>query len=218
MSEPKIRLEEEVLDQVKQFFTKLENDVTLHVFTRQDHCLLCNQVIELIELLTDLSDKLHLELCDCDLNDEKAKIMNIERHPAIVIQGPLKRAVRFFGIPSGFEFRSLIDATLDSSKGDSGLPPETREKLNSLEKSVHIQTFVTPTCPLCPMMVRLTHKYALESEKVTGDMIEATEFMDLAEKYNVVGVPKVITNEDVTVQGMVPEPVFLRKVLEATQN
>ena len=53
--------------------------------------------------------------------------------------------IRFYGIPSGYEFGSLVDAILDVSSGDSGLLADTRQALQGLARPVHIQVFSTPT-------------------------------------------------------------------------
>jgi hypothetical protein len=58
---------------------------------------------------------------------------------------------------------------------------------------------------------------AVESDLVTGDMVEATEFPHLALKYSVMGVPKTIVNETVSFEGAVPEATFLANVQKAVQ-
>lgn len=59
--------------------------------------------------------------------------------------------------------------------GDAKLGPDTFNALSTLTQPVHIQVFVTPTCPYCPRAVVLAHKLAMMSELVTADMVEATE-------------------------------------------
>lgn len=56
---------------------------------------------------------------------------------------------------------------------------------------------------------------AIESEHITADMVEITEFPHLAGRYNVKGVPKTVINEAQEVVGAVPEQVFLSHVLLA---
>jgi len=87
-----------------------------------------------------------------------------------------------------------------------------------LTKEVNIQVFVTPTCPYCPMAVRLAHQMALESPLITASMIEASEFPELSQKYDVMGVPKSIFNETITLEGAVPEEVYLEQVLKAADE
>ena len=94
---------------------------------------------------------------------------------------------------------------------------DTIKKLEKIDKPVHIQVFTLTTCPYCPKAVRMAHKFAMVNEKITGDMIEAREFMDLAIKYQVIGVPRTIINEKVDLVGPAPEEVFLAKVLEALE-
>jgi predicted DsbA family dithiol-disulfide isomerase len=59
---------------------------------------------------------------------------------------------------------------------------------------------------------------AVESDKVTADMVEATEFPQLAVKYQVRGVPRTVVNESHFVDGMVPEPVMLQQLVAALEE
>jgi predicted DsbA family dithiol-disulfide isomerase len=49
-------------------------------------------------------------------------------------------------------------------------------------------------------------------------MVEATEFPHLAQKYHVIGVPRTIINESITIEGAVPEETFLEHVLKAAKS
>lgn len=101
------------------------------------------------------------------------------------------------------------------SRRDSGLSPQTRQALAGLARDVHIQVFVTPTCPYCPRAARLAHAMALESPRVRADVIDASEYPDLAQRYSVYGVPKVVINETTQFEGALPEAAFLAAVLQA---
>jgi hypothetical protein len=61
----------------------------------------------------------------------------------------------------------------------------------------------------------MAHHFAYISPRVTADMVEAMEFPDLSNKYNVYGVPRTVINEDVHQEGAVPEPMMLQKLKEA---
>jgi predicted DsbA family dithiol-disulfide isomerase len=64
----------------------------------------------------------------------------------------------------------------------------------------------------------LAHKLAMESDLIRADMVEATEFPHLAMKYDVMGVPRTVINEDYHIEGAVPEPMLLAKLQEVTAN
>ncbi len=57
----------------------------------------------------------------------------------------------------------------------------------------------------------LAHQLAIESDLVTADMVEATEFPHLANKYQVMGVPRTVINETIHIEGAVPEPMLMQE-------
>ena len=63
--------------------------------------------------------------------------------------------------------------------------------------------------------MRLAHQFAMENDDVTADMVEATEFPDLAVRYGVRGVPKTVVNDRDGAEGMMPEQAFLETILAA---
>ena len=214
----------------KKFDEEMEEKVTLLLFTQEssrlivpDHlkgqeCLFCKETKELLKEVSALSDKIELVTYDFTADKEKAADYGIYKIPSIVILGQKDYGIRFFGIPSGYEYSSLIEATLDVSKGKVNLSQKTREALKTIDKDIHIQVFVTPTCPYCPIVVRLGHQFALESPRIRADMIESTEFPHVAHKYNVFGVPKTVINENIFIEGAVPEETFLEHVLKALNS
>lgn len=61
--------------------------------------------------------------------------------------------------------------------------------------------------------MRLAHRFALESDLVKADCIEATEFPELAGKYLIHAVPKTVINETESLEGALPEEFFLDEIL-----
>ena len=54
----------------------------------------------------------------------------------------------------------------------------------------------------------------MESDWIRADMVEATEFPHLANKYQVYGVPRTVINETIHIEGAVPEPMFVEELLK----
>lgn len=211
-------IDEQTKKHTEELLKKMKKPVKLKVFVTKDHCLICNETIQIVDLLDEMSSKIVVEKCDCDTEIEEAKKYGIDKHPAILIQGENQEFnVRYFGLPGGYEFGALVEDIVDASTGDLGLAMDTIKKLEEIDKPVHIQVFTLTTCPSCPKAVRMTHKFAMVNKNIIADMIEAQEFMDLAIKYQVTGVPRTIINEKVDLVGAAPEEVFLTKVLEALE-
>ncbi len=210
-----------------KFDEEMEEKVKLLLFTQEpsrlivpDHlkgqeCLFCKETKELVSEVGSLSDKIDLEIYDFLADKEKVEEYGIDKIPAIIPLSQHDFGIRFFGIPSGYEYTSFIEAIIDVSKGKTSLSQNTKDALKAIEKDIHIQVFVTPTCPYCTTAVRFGHQFALESSRIKADMVESTEFPHLAQKYNVFGVPKTIINESVSIEGAVPEESFLEHVLKA---
>lgn len=59
---------------------------------------------------------------------------------------------------------------------------------------------------------------ARENALVQASCVEATEFMDLSRKFRVTGVPKTIVNGSIEILGALPEEMFVRSVLNLTEN
>ena len=209
------KFEEELIEDVKfVFFTQREGAIIMP----SGECPYCKTTHELLDELTSLSPKLQLEIHDFLEEEELAKKLGIDKIPALTIQRPEKDyGVRFFGIPSGYEFSSVLEDIIDVSRGETSLSKDTKEKLAQINKNVRIQVFVTPTCPYCPKAVRMAHMMAIESDYVVGEMVEAIEFPHLSERYGVEGVPKIVINDTVEFVGAYPEEAYLEYVLKAVE-
>jgi alkyl hydroperoxide reductase subunit AhpF len=134
-------------------FTDLESDVTITYFTQHDsplnvpgqECQYCRETRELLEEVTDISEKLHLSVKDFVRDEQEAQQQGITHIPAFVLQGQSKGQVRFFGIPAGYEFATLVEDLLNVSRGTTSLSEKTRDALKGVNQHLHIQVFVTPT-------------------------------------------------------------------------
>ena len=207
---------------VQERLAKLAGPVTLAVFTQEFECDMCRETRELAEEVAGLSGgRVKVEVYDLVRDKTKADSLGVDKIPAIAVLGGAgeNRGIRFFGIPAGYEFVSLLE-TLDMvARGDSGLGPATREKLKALKDPLSLQVFVTPTCPYCPRAVLMAFRMAMESKSVTAAMVEATEFPQLANRYQVSGVPHtVIGDSPQPMIGAYPEAAAVDMVLTVAQG
>ena len=195
---------------------KLEKTVKIIMFTQEVECQFCMQTRQLINELAALNDKIKVEIYDFLKDSEKAKEYGVDKVPAIVIVSEKDYGIRFYGIPYGYELQTLLEGVINVSKGRTDVSEETRKKLREIKKPVHIQVFVTLTCPYCPVVATIAYKFAIESDLIKADIIEASEFPQLAVKYAVMGTPKTVINEKIEFIGAFPEDLFLEHVLLAT--
>jgi glutaredoxin-like protein len=192
---------------------KLVDPVKIIIFTQEIECRYCSDTKKLAQEIGALNDKINVEVYDFVADAAKAKEYGIDKIPALAIIGKKDYGVRIYGIPFGYELQTLIEAVVNVSKGKTDISDKTRQILMDVKSPVHIQVFVTLTCPHCPAAAAVAHKLAIESEMVRADAIESSEFPVLAMKYNVIGVPKIIINETVEFVGAFNEDLFAEHVL-----
>ncbi len=197
----------------KDFEEKLVDPIKIVMFTQEFECRYCSDTRKLAQELASLNSKITAEVYDFIANAEKAKEYGIDKIPALAIVGKKDYGVRIYGIPYGYELQTLIEAIINVSRGITDLSDKTKQILKDVTSPVHIQVFVTLTCPHCPAAAAVAHKLAIESDMVKADVIESGEFPDLAMKYNVIGVPKIIINETVEFTGAFNEDLFAEHVL-----
>jgi glutaredoxin-like protein len=196
-----------------EFKEKLQDPVKLVMFTQEIECKFCSDTRQLVQEMATLTDKITADVYDFVADADKAKQYGIDKIPAVAVIGKKDYGVRIYGIPYGYELQTLIEAITTVSQGKTNLTDKTKDILVDIRAPVHIQVFVTLTCPRCPVAAAIAHKLAVESDMIKADVIDSTEFPQLAQKYNVIGVPKVVINEKVEFVGAFNEDLFAEHAL-----
>ena len=210
-------LREEDKVEIKKRFDALTNPVKLVFFTQNlaGQCQYCKETEALLKEVAALHDNLSMEIYNFVTDKELVEKYKIDKIPATVIEGKEDYNLRFYGIPSGYEFATFLESILIVSSGKSGFPANLLPDVQKIKEPVHIQVFVTPTCPYCQRAALTGYQLAIENEQIRTDVVEVSEFMHLGQKYNVMGVPKVVINEDHAFEGALPENQFLEEITKA---
>lgn len=209
-------LNDDIKKQVSDLLAEMNTDVAVYFFGTQDqNCEYCADTQQLIEEVSALSDKIDFKTYDVKSDADVAAKYHVEKTPMTVIARKqdgevVDYGIRYAGIPAGHEFSSLIHTLTLVASGESGLSDETKKELAALDKDIRLQVFVTPTCPYCPQAVILAHQMAMQSPRITAEMVEAQEFPVLSMQYGVSGVPHTIINEGAgELVGAAPEQMLM---------
>lgn len=130
---------------VRGMLADLPGPVRLVFFTQTLNCETCEPTKQILGELAELSGQITIEEHNLLLEGALATDLGIDRAPAIAVMGAQDYGIRFLGIPSGYEFMSLLDAIQVVSAGDSGLNDASRAMLAAIEAPLALQVFVTPT-------------------------------------------------------------------------
>jgi len=206
------------LKSLEQTLAKLRDDVTIVYFTEEVNCRHCRQERELLAELANLSHKLHLEVYNFTADRDVADQYGIDKVPAFVLVGQKDCGVRYYGMPSDFEFRMLLEDMVRISSGKSGLSSETTGRMEKLSAPLHLEVLTTPACPFSEGAVRLVHQMAMQSDVITADLVDVEDFPEVAQRYKVLAAPTVVVNGSYHFYGTLEESEFVEQVLKGAQE
>ena len=218
-------LNEQIIGQIKEAFAGLNHPVQILYFGSAENCEYCSETQQLLSEIGEVDERLSLSIYDLKKDAGIATQYNVDKAPVIVIASKkgeqvIDLGVQFSGIPSGYEFSTLINDIVFASQQDSGLGAASREYLKSLTQPLLLQVFVTPTCPHCPRAAQLAHQIAMENPKmIRAEAVDAMEFPELAQRFNVQGVPQTVINSGSGILvGAYPEQRLLDEIRSAIKN
>lgn len=211
-------LNDEIRKEVKKMLAEMTSPVKLVTFTKESGCEYCDQLVELLEEVAALSDKLSVQTYVLGSDTEMAHRYNVTEAPTIVFEGAKDYGIRFHGIPAGYEFSTLLHGILAVSRGHSELDEQSQAYLDGLAQPVDLQVFVTTSCPYCPRAATLAMEMALASDKVKARVYEATEYQELFMDYDVMGVPLTVVNDRERIEGAAPVPMVMDAIRHALEG
>jgi alkyl hydroperoxide reductase subunit AhpF len=209
------------------FEDSLTGPVKLELFTQRrapvfipgrEECQYCEDVQQILEELSHLSDKVSLRVHELAKAPQEAKRYGIERVPATVVRGVLNRPLVFYGMPGGTLFAVLIEACIAVSVGVSGTAPALKRRLKRIKRDLSVRIFTTMEDADGADMVRQVAGIALESGRVHLSVIEAGEFPSLVEQAGVQSVPLTVIDGRIRLDGYLSTEETLDQIVRAAET
>jgi glutaredoxin-like protein len=218
-------LSDEVRTQLTQALSAMTRDVELVVYTAsnltvpgRDEPGLQVEALQLLREVASTND--HITVSEKAIGgDHDATSLGITRGPTILMReaGSDRTNIRFLGLPSGYEFGTLVETLKMLGTGESDLGEKSRAQAARIDSPVLLQSFVTPTCPYCPRAVLAAYKLAFHNPHVIAEGVEANEFPVLSNQFGISSVPDTIISgqSKERVLGGQPDRVFVEAALKA---
>ncbi len=199
----------------RRFASGMRDEVTLLVFV-DDSMAISKDVIDVAQTFSSLSPKIKLEVEKvANGKNQRMSDLRVENHPVIVLtKGDFSR-IRYYGVPAGHELGPLADAMVELSNSHANLSPKARNIMATVRRRANIKIFVLTTCVYCPIVARHAYRAAIESQKVTAEIIDSQLFADLAQRHSVMGVPKIVLNDNTDITGAIQEADFFDKLKDS---
>lgn len=180
-----MRLDSNILAQLKAVFAPLEHSYTLRLIDAGD-----KPSADLRQMLTDFvssSDLLTLEVVS-------GSTMRLD-----LLKNGAATGVGFRGIPTGHEFTSLILAVFNADGKGKNLPDDlVLSRIKQLKGPLSLRTYVSLTCTNCPEVVQAMNLIALLSGgDVTHEMVDGALCQDEVTSLGIAAVPTVYAGDQV---------------------
>ncbi len=134
---------------LQEEFGKITRKINIHFFSsmESEECPLCNETKKILDEVTELSNFLNVTEYDINTDPDSKLKFNVEVVPAIILtlEDGKDLGIRWYGIPAGHEFMTLVGALIDIGTDNIDIPDWALEKIKEINKPVDIKVFVTPT-------------------------------------------------------------------------
>ena len=199
----------------KRFEQLMKDDITLVVFA-DDSAVVSKEVVEFAKTLSSLSPKIKLQVEKVeDGKNPRMREFKVEHEPVIILQKGDFTRIHYYGAPSGFETPPILDAVVELSNSKTPLSPKSISIVQTIRRKANIKIFVLTTCTFCPIVARHAYRASIESPRITAEIIDSQMFPDLAARHSVMGVPKIILNDNLDITGAIQEVEFFEKLKDS---
>ncbi len=197
---------------------EMKDPVTMHLFV-EEGSKATKELVDLAESLSESNNKMKIDLEYVDRGrNGKLRPYHIEHWPCMVLEKNGFSRIRYYGVPSGYELQAMKDAIHELSTSSPRLSHLALESLSKVRRKANVKVFVLTTCPFCPTVARHAYRAAIASENVTSEVIDSSMFQDLALRHSVMGVPKMVLNDNIDITGAVDEVDFFERLRDADMS
>lgn len=199
----------------RRFEQGLKDEVTILVIA-DEGSIMAKELADLAGTLSGLDQRIKVDTQNADGGrNPRMRELHIEKWPVMVlVKGDFSR-IRYYGIPTGYEFSPFIDALVELSSTKTSLSPRARQALQTVRRRANIKIFILTTCTFCPTVARHAFRGAIESPMVTAEVIDSSMFPDLATRHSVLGVPKIVLNDNLDITGAITDVEFFEKLRDS---
>jgi hypothetical protein len=129
---------------VKKTLAGMKNEVRLVLFSRDGgECKYCGETEGLLSDIAAADPRVKLEILSLKKDAARAKELGIDKVPGTALLGKTDYNLRYFGLPSGYDFIPFVETVRAVGDDNPGISAESAAKLAKLTKPVQLSVFVT---------------------------------------------------------------------------
>ncbi|HEY5998077.1 MAG TPA: hypothetical protein VI078_02080 [bacterium] len=122
----------------------MKSEVKVVVFSRDGgECKYCDEVEGLVGDIAAAVPRVKVEVLSLKTDAARAQALGIDKVPGIALLGAKDYNLRYFGLPSGYDFVPFVETIRAVGNDDPGISTESVAALAKLKKPVQLSVFVT---------------------------------------------------------------------------
>jgi hypothetical protein len=129
---------------VRKTLAGMKDEVRLVLFSRDGGpCKYCDETEGLLSDIAGADSRVKVEILSLKKDAARAKELGIDKVPGIALLGKKDYNLRYFGLPSGYDFIPFVETIRAVGDDNPGVTPESAARLAKLTKPVQLSVFVT---------------------------------------------------------------------------
>ena len=182
-------LDNNIVEQLKGYFDKINGNIELVAFLNNSEK--SAELDSFLQEVDAISGKVNYVKKSFDNDKADLEKANLTRPTSFtILKDGENTGINFSGIPGGHEFNSFILAVLGLAGLGKKLEGEQLSKVESVNKPVNIETFVSLSCTHCPDVVQALNLISTNNKNITATMV----FFEEAKEKDIQAVPVVFIN------------------------
>lgn len=102
----------------------------------------------------------------------------------------------FHGVPGGHEFTSFVLSLYNAAGPGQAVEDADKVRIDAINKPIKMQILISLSCTMCPDLVVAAQRIASLNANVSAEVYDLNLYQDLRNKYKVMSVPCLVTNEE----------------------
>lgn len=186
-SEKSVLFTEDMLDQLRTVFEKMENPLILELYL--DERPVSAELKHYMEELAGLTEKLTVAEGDKAAGYERpfVRVLRSDRTPT---------GLGFHGVPGGHEFGSFVMGLYNAAGKGQAVDDAQLARISDIDDALDLKIMVSLSCTMCPELVTSAQKIASLNQHVNAEVYDINHFGELKDRYHVMSVPCVVLNDE----------------------
>ena len=183
-------LDSNIVEQLKGYFDKINGNIELVAFLNDsEKSAELDSFLQEVDAISGKVNYVKKSFGNDKADLEKA---NLTRPTSFtILKDGENTGINFSGIPGGHEFNSFILAVLGLAGLGKKLEGEQLSKVESVNKPVNIETFISLSCTHCPDVVQALNLISASNKNITATMVDSAVFFEEAKEKDIQAVPVV---------------------------